>query len=244
MNEILLSTGRDHVGQRWVCNEDGLCFWTTELDQGFLTYNKLSEHFNVNVGNPTKGRYINRWLRFKLDGKEIIISKIPVRSHLSWDSLYSRGLVYGVDSEGTNPTGTPTNQNRTIQVGDKTFRCRLLKGSDGDPFQSNLIGNDLNGSTRSEWSRIFYPIVSDDASITSYTGPRLGEYRMSDLHLDFTNTDNTYYPGSYNWCQERHPQALSNRVCRGYRTSSYLSRDPSNSSFAWCGWRPVLELVT
>src|SRR5690606_20648235 len=98
--------------------------------------------------------------------------------------LYALGLVYGVDDVGAFPRGTPTNQLRTITIRGKTYKCRLARGSNSDPYPINEIGNDPPESQNSEWSRLFYPITSDDPNITSYTGIKLAEYTMNDLQLD------------------------------------------------------------
>ena len=212
-----------------------------ELDSSFMTYSTLSTQLDVTQGNLNKTTQKDKWLHFKLDGKELIVSKVVVKSGISWDHLYSKGLVYGTDDNGINPTGTPTNQLRTVNIAGKTYKARLLKGSDTDPFNTNTTGYDLVGTQESEWSRLFYPIVTDDPNIKSYTGPMLANYTEAELQMRWTSATQT--PGTYNWCQERHLTGTNYRVFRGLYGPSYLSRGTSSVVYTDGGWRGCLELL-
>jgi len=212
-----------------------------ELDSSFMTYSTLSTTLGVTQGSLNTTSQKDKWLKFKLDGKELIVSKVAIRGSISWDHLYSKGLVYGTNDNGINPTGTPTNQYRTVEIQGKTYKVRLLKGSDTDPFATDTGGYDLEGSRNSEWSRLFYPIVIDDPNITSYTGPMLASYSEADLQMRWI--DGTQTPGSYNWCQERHLAASNYRVLRGLAGPSRLNGYISSFDAANRGWRGCLELL-
>ena len=207
-----------------------------------MTYSTLSTQLDVTQGSLNTTTQKDKWLRFKLDGKELIVSKVGMRSGISWDHLYSKGLVYGTNDNGLNPTGTPTNQLRTVEIQGKTYKVRLLKGADTDPFATNTIGYDFVGSQESEWSRIFYPIITNDPNIKSYTGPMLANYTEADLQMRWIDAGQT--PGNYNWCQERHLYGTNYRVFRGYLGPSYLNRNTSSNTSVIFGWRPCLELIS
>lgn len=74
-----------------------------------ITYANLSTHFDVTEGTLNTTSQANRWLHFTLDDKELYVSKVAIRNNITWDHLYSKGLVYGTNNTGLNPTGTPTN---------------------------------------------------------------------------------------------------------------------------------------
>jgi len=212
-----------------------------ELDSSFMTYSTLSTTLGVTQGTLNTTANANKWLHFKLDDKELIVSKVAIRSAISWDHLYSKGLVYGTDDNGLYPTGTPTNQFKTITISDKTYKVRLLKGADpgNDPFSTT--GYDIVGTQVSEWSMLFYPIITNDPNIKSYTGPMLASYLEADLQMRYVS--NTVTPGSYNWCQESYSPNMSYRVHRGHAGPSYFSAFTSSYAGSNRGWRGCLELL-
>lgn len=212
-----------------------------------ITYTNLSTHFNVTEGNLNATNQTNRWLHFRLDDKEIYVSKVAIRNWISWDHLYSKGLVYGTNNNGVRPTGTPTNQYRTITLNGKLYKARLLKGcNEGQDPYTHIPGvehtyYDPPNSYQSEWSRLFYPIITDDTYAKSYTGPMLASYTETDLQMRWVNEVTT--PGSYAWCQETHSTFTASRVIRGYLGPSYLRWNTSSIVDASLGWRCCLEEV-
>lgn len=224
--------------------DEGELKFLGELDSTFLTYSTLSNYFNVTEGAINTTAQANKWLHFQLEGVELVVSKVAVRNYITWDHLYSKGLVYGVDGDGSSPTGTPTNQLKTITIQGKTYKVRLLKGADpgNDPFPISTTGYDLVGTQQSEWSRLFYPIVIDDPNAKSYTGPRLANYTEADLQMRWINEVQT--PGSFAWCQEKHPGSGTRRVLRGYLGPSYLDRSNSSVDTSPYGWWVCLELIS
>lgn len=235
-----------------------------EIDD-LITYKALSEHFEVDEGHLNETIEKDRWLSFKIDGKELYVSKVAVRSEISWCHLYTKGLVYGTDDNGAStPYATQVaNQYKTIKLNKKLYKCRLLKGLDPDlihyeyktfdvieldtlPKKVNWRGHDLLETKYSEWNRLLYPIIIDDVNIVDYSGPRLASYQMKDLQLDWINYEET--PGCFNWCQE-YPYEISsgndfnNRILRGLAGPSYLSWAHSKPITQSYGWRVVLELV-
>lgn len=219
------------------------------VTSSLITYSDLSTHFGVTQGaiNTTAIGLQNAWLQFKIDGKEIYVSKVAIRSSITWDFLYSKGLVYGTNDNGKYPTGTATNQLKTITLNGKLYKCRLLKGCNEDQNPYTHIpgvesGNqDPPNSYISEVNRLFYPIITNDPYAKSYIGPKLADYINTDLQMQYVSAVVT--PGGFNWCQE---SAVTNSIWRIARMAygpSYLGWTPSSTIDSSLGWRPCLELI-
>jgi len=67
------------------------------------------------------------WHKFILNGKILFYPERYVASNLSWNTLYSAGVMYGVDGNGpaTGHGLTPVNQKRVITKGEHSFIVRL-----------------------------------------------------------------------------------------------------------------------
>lgn len=205
-----------------------------------IDYSVLSEIFGVTQGTINSTSEANKWLHFELDETELYISKVAIRNSISWDYLYSKGLVYGTDDNGLFPNGNVTNQYRTLRLNGKLYKVRLLEGYGPNSIQGSTHKDFTTKSQVSEWSRLFYPIVTNDPSIKSYTGPMLANYTEVDLQMRWINASLT--PGSFNWCQEGATSATF-RVVRGGYGPSYLTWDSSSTVATNYGWRCVLERI-
>lgn len=214
--------------QPWVGNGLGM-EWGGETS--LISYAALSTAMGVTVGTAMAE---NTWLRVRLDGQEMYVAKTPLRNNLTWANLYALGLVYGTDDNGLFPSGTPVNQLRTIDISGRTFKVRLLKGSEEDPYGGPNGATDWAGAQLSEWSRVFYPICS--ALVASYTGPKLASYTEAVLGMGGTIN------GRSSWCQELVSTNTSLRLMRG-ATLAYTAGGISTSAGTDIGWRPVLVPV-
>lgn len=93
------------------------------------------------------------WYKFYYNGKIIYLPITPLGNTVSWNTLYSEGLVYGTDDNGKYPAATPVNQSRIVtrdsaSGGRSYFRIRLPSvGVDpmpaGTPPDSNISGSEL-----------------------------------------------------------------------------------------------------
>lgn len=218
------------------CNRDGVCFLGEVED--LITYAALTSHFQVTQGRVlVDSNYTDKWLRFTIDDKELYVAKGPINNYITWTHLYSKGLVYGVNNNGSNPLSPPVNQLRTITIDNKTYKCRLLKTAPepGDTYVGSNLTYDSQGTHNSEWNRLFYPIVIDDNNIVSYTGAKLAKYTSTQL-----GQLNGACPLS--WCQESVSSDLTQRVLRG-NPASFLAWNSPGFDYSLYGWRPVLELI-
>lgn len=185
-------------------------------NEEFISYGALTSLVGV-----TQGTAINEgsgWLKFEMDGVELIVAKKSIRERLSWNHLNVLGLVFG-ETE--------------VKIGGNLYKVRLLSGADNDPSVSPYSVNYREGTHESEWSKLFYPIVKDD----SFDPNRdlQAPYRMSDIQM---NT------APWSWCREVHGTGTNYRVIRGYERVTRFGREifnTSNNSIS--GWRPCLELI-
>lgn len=203
----------------------GGVYFIEELSNAqFTTYANLSSLCGISSGtlhNEGQG-----WLRFEMDGKELIVSKKTIRHSISWDQINNAGCVFGA---------------KIVTIQGQQYKVRLLTGADHNPTQlpSPGYGYFLEGSHNSEWSRLFYPLITDDAYLNDqYTGPKDPRYTNLDLGMLYVDASTN---GTYSWCQETHQENASYRVIRGLYGVSHLLRDTSSGTSAHYGWRPVLE---
>ena len=171
------------------------------------------------------------WLHFvdPVDGLTKYVAKKPYRSHISWDHLNAVNVVYG---------------SRTLEINGETYRIRLLKGVNSDPYEGEN-GSDPVGAYGSEWNRLLYPLIPDPRykPATGISGEGLvygawANYTEADLVMVDVGGN-----GRSSWCQETQSTNAAIRILRGSDGVSPLSRTVAYVVSAVYGWRPVLELV-
>lgn len=179
------------------------------------------------------------WLKFANGGKILFVAKKPMRTDISWQTLYQAGLVYGVDGPGRSPlpVGSPVNQLRIVKSGGFKYRLRLLQGADADPSDSLDRVTDSVGYRNSEYARLFLRCSVSDPTATFWE-------RFTDLELG--RLENSIV--NITWCFETHPTGTTNRVTRSYPNIAgnkafdgtvAVNDSPSLKN---C-WRPVLEYI-
>ena len=195
------------------------------------------------------------WLKFASNGKVLFVAKQALRYSISWDHIYSRGLVYGTDDTGKAPRGALVNQRTTVTVGGNEYIVRLLTGAESDPFPesdplfftADMVDMDVGGG--SEWNDLIYRVHvdiptsdgTDGMRADRHGGPQVGDnwtnYSNADLNVAVGN-------GRYTWCQEQSDTTSFYRVFRGNNDVAYFTRGNADNTHSLYGWRPVLELVT
>lgn len=81
-----------------------------------ITGKNLSSLVGVSSGTLSSSGDII-WLKFKYNGKTLLVADRGIRQKCSWTSLNNAGVVSG----------------KTITIKDKTYICRLIKGATADP---------------------------------------------------------------------------------------------------------------
>lgn len=193
----------------------------------FITGDELAKQLGITLGVSQNSN--GGWLKFSYMGKTEFIAKKTFRYSISWDNISYQNAVTG---------------QRTIKIGDHTYKIRLMKGRDeGNPFYyTGPYSGD--GVKNSEWNRLMLPIHKNAPSNWVF------EYNVNspteNWNIGYTDKDLfTHYTagnGACTLCQE-YGAIPQDRLYRGYSgvsDSNYVTKSDSGN---YCGWRPVLELV-
>lgn len=164
------------------------------------------------------------WLGFSLDGVQLFVSKMPVRMAVSWNQINAIGCIYGT---------------KTIQIAGKTYKVRVLKGSNTDPASSQA-GANASSTHGSEWNRLLYHVSDGQGgTVLSSEGISVGDWaQYSNAALGCAGGNATV-----NICQNTVSGSSGNFMSRGVSYLSYTRADSKSSTSTVLGWRPVLELV-
>lgn len=203
--------------------------WFGEVSANdFISGDELARKVGITAGTSQNSNC--GWLKFAYMGKVEFVAKKTIRHSISWDNINAANAVTG---------------QRTIDIGGKTYKIRLMKGkTEGKQNDSNSDnGHIIMGS---EWNKLMLPIHQKAPSnwvckfnVNSPTKNWNVGYTDNDL-LTTIDAGN----GSLSWCQEYGKNTLRRLIRGGVDVSaadgSY--RDPSEIG-NYCGWRPVLELV-
>ena len=152
----------------------------------FFTGDELSTLLGVTQGELQNSN--TDWFKFGLHGGIIFIPKQSIRHTITWDHLYSRGLVYGTDDNGITPTGTPTNQLRIVTKNGFKYKVRLIRGSSIDPH-NGTNGTKLVITQCSEWNELMYRVSTDNPNGTS---ENFAMYSDTQLNITITSGNGTY----------------------------------------------------
>jgi len=187
----------------------------------FITGAELSNQLGFSAGVLATGEI--SWLHFTLDGLKLYVPKRSLRYGLTKTAINSAQLTHGV---------------RTVTIGGRTYKVRLLKGLGEGVTSISDLTSDSPVSWGSEWNRLFYPIVAYPTGISreGIAYGRTAKYSIEELNF----VDNTN--GSLVWCAEEPSSGSS--ICRGGVSNPAAV---NQSLVVWTenfrGWRPVLELV-
>lgn len=202
--------------------------WFGEVPaKDFITGDELARMIGMTAGisqNSDCG-----WLKFAYMGKVEFVAKKTIRYSISWDAINKANAVFG---------------NRTINIGGKTYKVRLLKGkTEGKQDDSSFDSGTINRG--SEWNKLMLPIHHDAPSNWHYLGNV--DYPTENWNVVYTNLDlftsSTAGNGSYSWCQE-HGGSTNTHLVRGYSDVSSSAHYNSSNNDYYLGWRPVLEVVS
>ena len=167
------------------------------------------------------------WLKFSIDGKTFFSPMKPIRHSSTWNDINALGAVYG---------------GKTIIINELTYKVRLWKGANIDPYIESSADKSSIGS---EWNRLMYPIHIKAPS--NWAQPAFVSSPTKDWGIDFTDqdllTDRIYGDGSSTLCQETQDAANYRKIRGGYNGVTNSEYDAPSTVYTGFGWRPVLELV-
>lgn len=187
----------------------------------FITAQDLTTAVGVTEGVYQNDRF--GWLKFRIDGKTLMVGKRSIRYNLSWNHLNSKGVVDGT---------------KTVVIDGKAYKVRLLKGAEANPSGFTAAMGQANPQIvwPSEWNRLIMRVAA------SNPGGASNWATFTDDELNVTTGS-----GCRTLCQET---MAENGYCigRGFPEIKWVNYQnkadgPDNSNFVSFGWRPVLELV-
>lgn len=181
------------------------------------------------------------WHKYARKGKILYVPNKALANYISWDQLYTAGLVFGVDGPGLGSflPATPVNQLRTVTKGIDTYIVRLMTGYNDDrtdvPLTTENTDDPADGRL-CEWNDLIYPLLKYVPN-----GQRIvnvWNYIYNDMNL----------ASVFNSIVQERASATQN-VSRGLNAASSRSAVSarkiiaSNTGTSTYGWWPVLELV-
>ena len=192
----------------------------------FITGDELARMIGLTVGKIQNAN--EPWLKFSYLGNTEFVAKKPFGYRISWDNINAVNAVFG---------------NRTIKMGEHTYKIRLMKGkTEGKQNDSSSDSGDINKG--SEWNKLMLPIHKNAPSNWAYkdnVNSPTENWNVGYTDDDLVTIDSAGY-GYISWCQE-YGYGSNGRLYRGSSgVSSSGDFNPSFDANAY-GWRPVLELV-
>ena len=191
----------------------------------------------VSVTNPFPG-----WHKFVRNNKIILVPNKPLLTGLDFTYLYNNGLVYGMEGESTNPFISGVAQNKTVTIGNDTYRVRLMTGTlDGNYTTFDNIQQDC------EFNDFCYPLAHSV----------MDNQKLNNIFVNGQYITDFFVAGKYVMMQEL--ASATQFTARGYITSATPTLDNAGNNAPWYGyrsiptitavaatnviWWPVLELV-
>lgn len=200
-----------------------------------ITLADLRTQLNFPTGTDF-GSWNGQWIKMYVDQQVIFFPTAKVATNITWNDLYNKGLIYGINGNGAYPSSTPTNQLKVVTAKGSNFKVRCFKACSSDPSGMGGIEN-LSNTTNplllnGEWYRVIASITTP--KLTSYTGVYQPIYTQATSILPIGTTP-------YAWAQETRNQTF---VTNGL-TINNTQVAPSNvKASALLAWLPVLEVVT
>ncbi len=176
----------------------------------------------IEQGNPD-------WLRFRYQGKTLLVAAKPIKDSLSWVDIARAGAVHG-DGTRVRIEGRSYRQNAQVedQQGNR-YRVRLL----------NCGKHTLDNS--SEWNALIGGVHWGDGDFLRSPDGQFGWLENPMTNADLQLGTNR---GAASWCREvMDIHGRPHAVNRGYLTvARYHATDYTFRGYGF-GWRPVLELI-
>lgn len=203
--------------QELLCGDWMRGYFGTVSSADFFTNQELISWLGVG----TVYNIAHTWYKFVFNGKILFYPERYVGSNLSWNTLYTAGVVYGMEGNGpaTGHGLTPTNQRRVITKGEHSFVPRLGRCQ---------VTADYSIATRYVYESEWYQTI----------GSIFGMYHPAPA-LDLAENPITSWPAGY------YPLAEFSSVGPAFAGQGPTIQLPSASNPRTANglWRPVLELV-
>lgn len=235
--EILLTTG--NKGNKYFPDSgpgtktltygtEDLGFFGLVSTEELMDFNELRRQTEFWSGNAQNNSN-NEWVKCFFNKKVLFIPKRYIGSAVSWDQLYAKGIVLGIDGVGAYPAAAgAVNQLKLVFGGGSTFKVRLL-AADLEPDPTGTTGVTWGtAATRYNLSEAASIICSLKAGApASWPGPKWAVV-----------TADSFFNGVSGVTQRTiGSNVQQNQTCTNAGTSVAAKSSVSGA------WLPVLELV-
>lgn len=145
-------------------------------------------------------------------------------------------------------TSAKVTQNKTVTIGGKQYRVRLMEGAGSNPTDSFADADRGAIGADNEWNSLILPLHEHaklgNWNYAAYAKDKDGN-AIPDWGVGLTDENLrtlwNYGVGSYTWCQETIDTTTYRRVYRGNNGASCLGYFDSWNTGGGICWRPVLE---
>ena len=159
----------------------------------------------------------------KDNGMDKFISDRNILCTAPWNTLNTYGFVSG------------------IEVTIDGIKCRVSLPSGGVKDRGGSTGYAGGTPTANDWDRF----IQNEAGLSGLKTPSTTDMDSSTVGADYNGTHNQFWNWyyEYSWCKEVYEPNTAVRVVRGYAASSRLNTYHPTGTNAYCGFRPVLEVL-
>lgn len=202
---------------------------------------QLLELFAPEIGWPFTPQLAPIWHKYIRKGKILYIPQGPITiGGFTYQTLYNKGLVFGVDGPGPYqpPGSSPTNQLKTVDVGGSKLKLRLMTG-----FDESLTGLATNvpsaveylNPAPNEWDDLVYPLC--EVVPAAQRMANVAQLNSTGLKYSVNST--------YIRCpvQEMTGTSPIFRATTGGTRAYAAGISTQSATTAFMQWWPVLELV-
>ena len=178
-------------------------------------------------GPATSEETVLYWHKFIDQNKTLLICDRNLIRSISWNHLNGAGFIFG----------------KEIELDGQRYKCRVLTGGAAD--RGNFYAG---GQLPNEWDRYVMNGADIDFGQPIFEKAPLPvpeDYPAADLSSDQTTWARAHnqawnWISMLSWCQE---MGQAYRVARGNFSARSWEMYMSSTTYAYLGWRPVLELL-
>lgn len=241
VNNPIVAINQRGIGPQTVIDGDLTLGYMGEVESSRLINTQelvnIMEMDGVSIANP-----FPTWHKFVRDNKVHWVPNAPLASNVGFNWLYDQGLVYGIETDGTNPHVSGTEQMRTIKIGLDTYIVRLMTGI----VDGNWEELDRTAYYDNEFSDFVFPLMHSVPGTQKLNNVMLnGQYIRDVFGLNANQKILVQEPINATTCVTR---GYGNNVydyaadyTSYYETRTYTTnRTTRDTNHLW--W-PVLELI-
>ena len=223
----------------------------------FVTTTELCNQIGLSAGTLQNDNPV--WLKFSWKGRPYYFPSRTLRNGVSWAALYALGVAgappgdldyHPIDSLPWQ--SSMVTQNTEVVIGGIRYDIRLPRGLNENPTDVSTPSFDPSASHGCEWNRLLYHVFRQNLSSNDAGDTRVSEGiddAVGGAWDDWANfafqigSVASHLDGRSIWCQEtwyNGSTPVEQRIVRGQKGISYVSKFNGTYHNPGIGWRPVL----